>query len=146
MALQRTIEDGVVDFEAVRLGVDDLVEQFAVVGEQEEACGVLIESADGIDAGFAMGEAFGEEVVDGRAWILGAAGVVLGLVEDDDEWPLGVERFTAEADLIVGHPIFRAEFVALVVDDRTHADQLLDLFARSISEVGEEFDEFHEAA
>ncbi len=140
-----SVEGGVVDFETVRLGVDDFVEELAVIGEQEQPCGVFVESADRIDARLAMSEAFRKKVIDDGAWIFGAAGVAIGFVESDDKRADGIEDFITKTNLVVRGKIFCREFFALVVGDGAHADELLDFFARSVSEVGEEFDEFHRA-
>ena len=64
MSLERTRERGVVDFVTGGFGVNDFVQEFAIIGHQQKSRGVLVETADAVEAGIAMSEAFGQKIID----------------------------------------------------------------------------------
>jgi hypothetical protein len=146
VALERAVEGGMIDFQAAGLGVDDLVEQLAVVGHQQQAGGVLVEPAGGVEAWIAACETRGEQVVHRLAGILARAGETGGLVEHDDERGGGIEWLAAETDPVMGRQVVRGEGAAVVVGDGTGADEIPDLPAGAVAEIGEESDEFHGGA
>jgi hypothetical protein len=101
VALERAVEGGVIGFEAAGFRVDDAVEEFSVIGHEEESGGVLVEAADGAEDGISSREARGEEVVDDGAGVVEAAGVAIGFVEHEGERSGRVEGFAAEEDVFV---------------------------------------------
>jgi len=112
------------------------VEKLSVVGEEEQAGGVLVEASDGVEAGVALGEARGQEIVNGLAGIFGAAGVAVGFVKDQDKRRRRIELLAEQADAVVRRQIGVAENRAGVVGDNARADEALNFFAGAIAEVG----------
>ncbi len=143
VAGERPVESDVVNLPASGLGMDDFVKQLAVVRHEQEAGGVLIEPADGIESGIPVGKALGQEVVNGATRVLAAAGVAIRFVEHDDQWCERVERLATEEDVFVGRDFVFAQHGAHVVGDGTGFDEPLDFLAGAVAEIGEEFDEFH---
>lgn len=94
-ALNFACVDRAVDYRAIGFGdaiarVGEAVGEIAVVGEEEEALGLGIELADGIEAG---GKHFSEQIDSAGLLALGDVGAVdaFGFVEDD------VEAFAGDA-------------------------------------------------
>lgn len=83
---QAALHDGVVGFLDAEAGVSEAIGELAVVGEQEESGGVVVEPSDGEEAD---GGGMLNQVKDGssRVALLGACGAegVRGLVEHDVE-------------------------------------------------------------
>ena len=65
MPFEWSRERGAIDFVAAGLWVDDLVQELAIIGHQQEPSGVLVEAADAVKAWVTMGEALGQKVIDG---------------------------------------------------------------------------------
>jgi hypothetical protein len=101
VAFERAVEGGVIGFEAAGFGMDDAVEEFSVIGHEEESGGVLVEAADGAEDGISSRKSGWEEVVDDGTGVVEAAGVAIGLVEHEGERGRRVEGFATEEDVFV---------------------------------------------
>lgn len=80
------VDRGAIDFGDLVFGAGEAVDEGGLVGEEEEAAGVLVETADAGDDGVAGAPTLGEEFVDEGAFaFVVRAGESGGLVEQEEE-------------------------------------------------------------
>ena len=115
------------------------MDEFGLVGEEDQAGGVFIEASDGGDLGVAGAPAFGEEVVNARtfAFVVGADEAE-GFVEDEKQAVGVVERFAVDED--VGGTGFggRVADGGAADGDGVFFEVVAGLAAGAVAEVGEE--------
>ena len=129
MSFKRSIKGDMIDFQAVRLRVDDLVQQDAIIRHEQQARGILVEAADGVETGIAEREAFRQQFVNRAARVLAAACEAVRFVKHDDKRRWGIERLTTKEDLLEGRHIVFAQHFSVDFGDGTRADQALDFLA-----------------
>jgi hypothetical protein len=120
-------------------GVSEALSHFAIVGEKEEASGVLVEPSDGIDAFFA---ATLDEEHDGVAflWVVEGGDIAFRFVEEKIAFGFAAQHFAA-----IGDDIALVDFETeggddLSVDgDSAGLDQLVGFAARAYAGVGDVF-------
>ena len=120
------------------LGVGESVRELAVVGEDEEAFGVLIESSDVIE----VLELWREKGVNGGAveFVFLGADVAAWFLEKKGGGDFGFHLFTVECDGVVLRDARGGVFAKLAVDDDVSIlDELVTMPARSFATTGEEF-------
>jgi len=130
---------GAVEFGDFVLGRGVFVDEFGLVGEEDQAGGVLIEAADAGDLGIAGAPAFGEEVVNARAFaFVVGADEAEGFVEQEENAVGVVERFAVDED--VGGMGFggRVADGGAFYGDGVFFEEVAGLAAGAVTEVGEE--------
>lgn len=138
--LEGLVDGELVGFFDVMFGGGPVVDEVAEVGDQEEAGGVAVETADGSDGGMSLGPAGWEEVIDGGAF----AGVVgadaaSGFMEEGEQAIGGFEGLAIDAELVGGMAFGGiADGEAGVEGDAAAADQGTGFAAGGIAAAGEE--------
>ncbi len=95
------VEEYVVNLADLVLGVHELLGHVAIVGEEEDAGGVAVETPYGVDALLAC---VGYDVHDGSAsfGVVGCGDAILGLIEEDVDLLFGFELFAVVLDVGIG--------------------------------------------
>jgi hypothetical protein len=115
------------------------VDELGLVGEEDQAGGVLVEATDGGDLGVAGAPAFGEEVVNARAFaFVVGADEAEGFVEKKEQALGVVERFAVDED--VGGTGFGGRIAngGAADGDGVFLEVVTGLAAGAVAEVGEE--------
>jgi len=134
----RFVEGHLVDFFHFVAGMGESLRELPVVGEQDESCGVFIESSHRIDP-FLTG--LFDQVHNGAfgMGIVGGGHHLAGFVEQNIDFPFGSEKAVVEADL-VGRGNLGSQFGDhLSVDgDHTRGNVFVGFTAGADSGVGNE--------
>jgi hypothetical protein len=145
--LEGLIDGELVGFFDVMFGGSPAMDEVAEVGDEEEAGGVAVESADGSDGGISLGPAGREEVVDGGifAGVVGA-GAAGGFMEEGEQAIGGFEGLAIDAEQVGGMAFGGiADGQAGVEGDTAAADQGTGLSSGGVATAGEELVEARRA-
>ena len=103
VAAQRAGQRHVVALRHVAAGRDDAMQQRAVVGHQQQARRLLVETADGRDRGVAPPPPFRQQIIDQRTRLLVRARDAERLVQHQHQAGRRIERLAVDA-IRVGKP------------------------------------------
>lgn len=143
VTFEGSVQSDMINFQAMGLWMNEPVQQFAIIGQEKQAGGVLIQPTGGIETRISTGKPGRQQVIDCIARVFGAARVAIRFVQNDHERRRRIEFFPAEADLLVRRHLVFAKDAADVISDHSAADQALHFLAGAVAEIGEQFNEFH---
>lgn len=133
------VQSDLVGFLEVGLGGGVAMDEGALIGDEEETAGVLVEAADGGDGGFAVEPGIGEEFVDvGAFGVAVGAAVADGFVEHDEEAVGRVEGPAVEGDTGVIGFLVGTQGGDTVDEDTAFSDPGGGLAAGAVAEGGED--------
>ena len=135
-----------VDLRQLRFRRDDPVQQLAVVGEQQHAGGVPIQSADRRQRRIPLAEPRRQQVEHDPPRILHRTGVADRLVQHQQQARGWIQRLAVDADVVVVERIVGIQHLAGGIGDAAFAEHPLHVLAAAVAQVGDVLDQLHRIA
>ena len=139
LAVGETGDDHSVDLLDAKLGMGELVGEVAVVGQEDQACALLVESADGVNSLRDLGKQVDHKRLTGG--IVVAGDVSLGLVHGVIDVAFELDLLAVDMDRRLRRVDLDAEFLGdFAVDrDASLGDQFLASASRPKPSLGKDF-------